>query len=220
MMLYFRTAVMIGRIVFLVVVFCFSLSSLLLADEWPAPQIREVFSRNRQYFVRITPGESWGETWGFKGAKIGKHAQADFFHEQPDKSYRLERTIELPNPVAPVDIFVSNHGNLVTLDNWHNRGYGVVLALYHPDGKPVKAYKLADLFPKKELDSFPESVSSILWHKGPTYINDDQKSFYMGYREAPDYRDLILDLVDGWVRLCASGPKYHCWAPSKDNGRH
>jgi hypothetical protein len=39
----------------------------------------EVFSQNRQYFVRITPGESWGETWGFAGAKIGRHAQAALF---------------------------------------------------------------------------------------------------------------------------------------------
>jgi hypothetical protein len=171
-------------------------------------------------FRSYHPGESWGETWGFKGAKIGKHAQAVFFHEQPDKSYRLERTVELLNPVGPVDIFVSNNGDLITLDNWHNRGYGVVLALYHFDGKLVKAYKLADLFPKKELDSFPESISSILWHKGPTYINDDQKNFYMGYREAPDYRDLTLDLAHGSVRLCAGGQKYHCWLPTTNRARN
>jgi len=198
---------------------CLCLSTVVSADEWPAPQIREVFSPNRQYFVRITPGESWGETWGFKGEKIGKHARADFFREQPDKSYRPVRTIDLRNPVAPVDVFVSNNGDLVTLDNWHNRGYGVVLALYHFDGKLVKGYRLADLFPKKDLDSFPGSVSSILWHKGPTYINDDQNNFYMGYHEAPDYRDLILDLDNGSVRLCASGPKYRCWPPATNTAK-
>lgn len=207
------------RVVFSIVAACVSLSPLLLADDWPAPQTREVFSRDRHCFVRITPGESWGEVWGFKGAKIGKHAQADFFREQSDKSYRLEKTIELLNPVAPVDFFVSNNGDLVTLDNWHNRGYGVVLALYHSDGKLVKAYKLADLFPKNELDSFPKSMSSILWHKGPTYINEDQKDFYMGYGEPPDYRDLIFDLANGSVRLCASSPKYHCWQPQTNEAK-
>jgi hypothetical protein len=184
---------------------------LLLADDWPGAQVREVFSRNRLYFVRITPGESWGETWGFAGAKIGKHAEAAFFREQPDKGYRLEQTIELLNPVAPVDFFVSNSGDLVTVDNWHNRGYGAVLVLFHADGKLVKAYKLSELFPKRELDSFPQSVSSILWHMGPMYIDEDQKIYYMGYHEPPDYRDLSLNLANGGTRLCASTPKYHCW---------
>ena len=96
---------------------------------------------------------------------------------------------------------MSNGGELVTLDNWHNRGYGAVLVLYHADGKLVKVYKLADLFPKSELDSFPQSVSSIMWHKGPMYIDQDQKSFYMGYRESSDFRNLSLNLTDGLIRL-------------------
>src|SRR5436190_7034466 len=133
------------RLIFGIVLFCVSLPAGLLADDWPGPQTREVFSQNRQYFVRITPGESWGETWGFAGTKIGRHAQAAFFREQSDKGYRLERTIELLNPVALVDVFVSNGGELVTLDNWHNRGYGAVLVLYHADGELIKVYKLADL---------------------------------------------------------------------------
>jgi hypothetical protein len=193
------------------VVFALTLPAHLRADDWPGAQVREVFSRDRQYFVRITPGDSWGETWGFAGAKKGKHARADFFRQQSDKSYRLQQSIDLLNPVAPVDFFVSNRGDLVTLDNWHNRGYGAVLALYRADGKLLKNYKLADLFPKKEIDSFPHSVSSIMWHTGPTYIDDAQAIFYMGYREAPDYRELILELANGSVRLCVSLPKCHCW---------
>lgn len=202
---------MCKRLVSAIVLLCVSLAGFLLADDWPGAQVREVFSQNRQYFVRIKPGESWGETWGFAGAKIGKHAEAAFFHEQADKGYRLERTIELLNPVAPVD-FVSNGGDLVTLDNWHNRGFGAVLVLYHADGKLVKAYKLVDLFPKAELDLFPQSVSSIMWHAGPMYIDEDQETFYMGYRESPDYRDLSLNLANGSIRLCRS-PRYHCWTP-------
>jgi hypothetical protein len=173
-------------------------------------KVTEVFSDNRAYFVRVIPGESIGETVGFKGARVGKHARAEVFHVQLDRSYRLDREIELLNPVAPVDFFVSNEGDLITLDNWHNVGYGSILALYRPNGKLVKAYRLADLFPKSELDAFPQSVSSIWWHKGPKYVDQEQKIFYMGYQEAPDYRDLILSLSDGSVRVCASSPKYHC----------
>ena len=197
---------------------CVGLSAHVAADDWPAPQVREVFSANRSYFVRITPGESWGETWGFAGQKVGRHAQAQFFGEQPDKSYRLEATVDLPNPVAPVDFFVSNKGDLVTVDNWHNRGYGAVLVLVHFDGKLVKAYKLTDLFTKKEIDTFSQSVSSILWHKGATFVNEEQNIFYMGYREAPDYRELILKLKDGSVTMCARPPLIQqksprCWSP-------
>jgi hypothetical protein len=191
-------------------VLCLCLVQCLCADDWPGAVTREVFSANRSYFVRISPGESLGETVGFAGAKLGKHAVAEFFHVQTDRGYRLDREIELLNPIAPVDFFVSNAGDLITLDNWHNVGYGSVLSLYRPDGKLVKAYKLAELFPKSQLDSFPHSISSIRWHKGPTYIHEDQKIFYMGYREAPDYRELILKLGDGSVRICVNSPKYHC----------
>jgi len=31
-----------------------------VGDEWPSPQVREVFSKARSYFVRVTPGQSWG----------------------------------------------------------------------------------------------------------------------------------------------------------------
>ena len=191
-------------------IICLAISPSPRADDWPGPVVREVFSKNREYFVRVTPGESVGETIGFGSAKIGKHARAAFFRVQQDRGYRLEREIELTNPVAPVEFFVSNTGDLVTLDNWHNVGYGMVLALYHNDGKMVKAYRLGELFPKREVDSFTHSVSSIWWHKGPTYIDEDQKTFYMGWREAPDYRELIIRLVDGSVRLCTSRPKYKC----------
>jgi hypothetical protein len=213
-----RGSALIRAGIFSTIALCLGLSTHVVADDWPAPQVREVFSANRSYFIRITPGESWGETWGFAGQKVGKHAQAQFFSEQPDKSYRLEGTIDLPNPVAPVDFFVSNKGDLVTVDNWHNRGYGAVLVLVHSNGKLVKAYKLADLFPKKEIDSFSQSVSSILWHKGPTFINEEQNIFYMGYREPPDYRELILKLKDGSVTLCARPPLIQqkgprCWSP-------
>jgi len=36
-----------------------------------------------------------------------------------------------------------------------------------------------------------------MWHTGATYIDDAQGIFYMGYREAPDYRDLMLELANG-----------------------
>ncbi len=74
----------------------------------------------------------------------------------------------------------------------------------------MKAYKLTDLFRKSEVAAFSQSVSSIWWHQGPKYIDESQKIFYMGYHEAPDYRELMVKLGDGSARLCSNNPKYEC----------
>ena len=149
-----------------------------------------------------------------KARRLENTLRPHFFANSPT-NYQLQREIDLLNPVAPVDFFVSNAGELVTLDNLHNRGYGAALVLYRPNGELVTSYKLSNLFTQKEIASFPMSVSSITWHNGPTYIGVDQKTFYMGYHEPPDYRELIPNLASGSVRFCASIPKYRCWMLKK-----
>jgi len=135
------------------------------ADDWPAPVTREVFSQSRAYFVRVVPGKSFGDTFGFSGAAKGPYATAEFYHLEKDRSYRLAATAPLLNPVAPVDFFVIDAGYLITLDNWHNTGYGKVVAFYTPLGKAIRAYELSDLFTKSEIDGFGHSESSIQWRK-------------------------------------------------------
>src|SRR5688572_18795218 len=92
------------------------------ADSWAAPQVKEVFSASRDHFVRIIPGSNLAATQGFAGAAKGPPAVAEFYQRQADRSYHWMRTVELLNPLAPVDFFVSNGGQLATIDNWHNRG--------------------------------------------------------------------------------------------------
>ena len=134
------------------------------ADDWPGPQVTEVFSASRNHFVRVTPGTSLGDTVGFGGSVKGPYAAAEFYARQPDRSYRLMHTsTTLLNPVAPVRVFVSDHGRLATVDNWHTMGFGQVVAIYASDGKLVKAYALADLFPPAAVKAMPHSVSSIHW---------------------------------------------------------
>ena len=167
-----------------------------------------MFSASRDHFVRVIPGKSVGDTLGFAGAPKGDYAAAEYYRRQPDKSYRLTATATLLNPVAPVDVFVSNAGRLVTVDNWHNRGYGKVLALYDDGGRLVKAYELADLFLKSEIDAYSHSVSSIAWHDGPVYLNQDQRTLYMMIKSG---RDLVLGLDTGRYAYCEPHPvKYLC----------
>jgi hypothetical protein len=134
-------------------------------DDWPTAVIREVFSPSRAYFVRVIPGKSYGDTVGFSGAAKGPYATAEFYRLEKDRSYRLAATASLLNPVAPVEFFVTDNGFLITLDNWHNLGYGKVVAFYTPEGKPIRAYELSDLFTKSEIEAFGHSVSSIQWRK-------------------------------------------------------
>ena len=178
------------------------------ADDWPSPQVREVFSANRDHFVRVTPGDSWGDVWGFKGANKGRYATAEFFRRAADGSYKPTTKVTLPNPVAPVEIFVSNAGRFATIDNWHNRGYGTAVAIYASDGSVAKAYVLADLFTAEEIEAFSHSVSSINWHDGPIYINQDQKTLYLMIKSGTD---MVFGLETGTFAYCETRDgKYQC----------
>ena len=163
---------------------------------------------SRGHFVRVTPGKSLGDTFGFAGAAKGAYATAEYYRRQGDGSYHPMQKVTLANPVAPVEFFVSDDGRLVTIDNWHNRGFGAVLAVYDAQGKTVKTYTLADLFSKAEIEAFSHSVSSIHWHDGPTYLNKDQRTLYMMIASG---RDLIVGLETGRYAYCETqSGKYVC----------
>ena len=178
-----------------------------LADDWPAPSIREIFSPSRSHFVRVIPGSNWDETYGFRGAQKGPFAQAEFFGRQPDGSYQRLRAITLVNPVAPVDFFVTNRGDLVTLDNWHNKGYGKVVVFYRLEGKVTQAYELPDLFSTDEVNGFDHSMSSIQW-RSQAYLNPDGRSLFLQIREGTD---VTFDIPSGAYQVCEnSGGRYVC----------
>jgi hypothetical protein len=168
-------------------------------DSWAGPQVREAFSASREHFVRVSPGESFGDTYGFAGASKGAFAKAEFYRRAADRSYRLTATATLLNPVAPVQFFVSDDGRLATVDNWHNKGYGEAVAIYDAAGKPVKSYQLKDLFLPLEIALFTHSVSSIHWHEGPVYINQDQKTLYLMVKSGAD---LVFGLETGAFAYC------------------
>lgn len=185
--------------VFLIVLCaCMSVS----ADEWPSPQMREEFSESRSYFVRVTPGNSWGDTVGFKGAPKGTSAKAQFFRREPDMSYRPLKEIELVNPVAPVEFFVSNDGYLATLDNWHNRGYGKVVAFYSSDGNHIKDYELRDLFSEDEIRRFDRSVSSIAWHGSADYVRPDHKTLNVDVQNLGKGSGFVFEMRTGKYQYC------------------
>lgn len=169
------------------------------ADSWAGPVTKEVFSASREYFVRIVPGESLGDTYGFGGEKKGRYATAEFYRRAPDRSYRLLQEVSLQNPVAPVEFFVSNAGHLATVDNWHNLGIGKVVSIYDAGGKLVRDYTLLDLFELAEIEAFDRSVSSIHWRKGPLYIRADQKTLLVTVKSGVDF---LFGLESGKYKYC------------------
>lgn len=138
---------------------------------------------------------------GFSGAAKGPFATAEFYRLEKDRSYRLAATAPLLNPVAPVDFFVTDRGLLVTLDNWHNMGYGKVAVFYSPDGKPIRAYELSDLFMKSESDGFRRSVSSIWWRKATgAYVREDQDTLYITVNDSG--AGFVFEVANGSYQYC------------------
>jgi hypothetical protein len=170
------------------------------ADQWPAPRTREVWSQSRDYFVRVIPGTSIGETVGLRGAPTGPPATAELYRRASDRSYRLAWTISLVNPVAPIDLFLTDRGYLVTLDNWHNMGYGKIVVFYAPDGQLVRGHALDDLFAAAEIDKLPRSVSSIWWRKQVAYVRPDQRSLYVSVGDGG--REFVFETETGAYQFC------------------
>jgi hypothetical protein len=189
------------------VIFTLAAERSARADSWRAAQISEVFSQSREWFVRVTPGVSLGETVGFAGAAKGKHATAEFYQRAPDRSYRLTKEVILHNPVAPVVFLVTDRGYLVTLDNWHNMGYGKAVASYSPDGRLVFAAELKDLFSTEEIARFRSSVSSIWWRTETVYVREGQQSIYVALNVKGS--ELILEPETGRWQYCEWQGKTH-----------
>jgi hypothetical protein len=157
--------------------------SSVRADDWPSPQSQVVFSADGRRFVRLVPGTAWGDAIGFAGARKGAYARGQFYALQGDRSYRLVADVALLNPVAPVDAILTNRGELVTFDNWHNFGFGAVVAIYEPAGTLRASYTLEQLYGAAKLAAVPRSVSSRWWRCRPFGFVDPASETSLYVRE-------------------------------------
>lgn len=181
------------------------------SDDWAGARSFQVFSESAKYFVRVTPGESVGDTVGFAGTRKGKFAQALYYALQADRSYKLLHEIRLQNPVAPVDLLLSDRGHFITFDNWHNLGFGKVVTIYAPTGKLVRSYELNQLYSVAPLEKIPTSVSSRHWRCQPIHFVEpkEQKSVYVpevlgGY--------FVFSLATGEM-VYTTGARKECLSP-------
>ena len=92
----------------------------------------------------------------------GSYATAEW-HRFNGLTYEKIRSVTLLNPIAPVDIEVTDGGFLVAIDNWHNLGMGNVLAIYSPRGTVIKKFSLKDLYSNEDIARIQASTSSVHW---------------------------------------------------------
>ena len=150
------------RALVLLVLACLAVAGEALSDSWPAAAVLGKASANGQYVVRVNPGKSMGDVSGYAGLPKGPYATAQW-HRFDGKSYVKVADQTLTNPIAPVDIEVTNRGLLVTLDNWHNLGIGYAVAIYGSHGDLVKKYTLKDLYSASDLKRIQVTTSSVHW---------------------------------------------------------
>ena len=136
---------------------------LASADSWPAAKVAGAASPTGQVVVRVLPGTSLGDVYGFDGERKGESASAIFYRLGATDVYAQYQKISLLNPVAPLFTAVTDAGELVTLGNWHNMGLGKVVVIYRPDGQLLRSYDLAQIYTEAEIQKIPNTVSSVWW---------------------------------------------------------
>jgi hypothetical protein len=142
--------------------------TVLHGDSWQWPSVVTACSPSSSYIAQVTPGSGFGS---YERAITNREDNAIVIVSvRPAPGItNLVWSGKLINPVAPVHVYVSDGGYLVTMDNWHNVGYGPVIAIYDPKGRLLRHWSLDELFTPEERGQFIHSVSSISWHSGAIF---------------------------------------------------
>ena len=172
-------------------------SFIVDADSWLPPEPMAALSADASILVRIEPG-----VLPNRDASNQPHfAKASFFRWDHQGSYQAYQQLSLQNKVSPLLIYVSNQGELITLDNWYNSGHGDVVVLYKADGSVLKSFGLSAFYTRPQLEQLLQSVSSVQWRcfeKSPYLL---QRDFYLPIRPAGVVKinldDASVSLIDG-----------------------
>lgn len=184
--------------------------SLMLADKWPAPEIRDYYSADSSYFVRIFPLTVPAKyyKWQQASPKKKRHFRAKdtvlvpccaMLYERTKTTPRLVWKQNLVNQVAPVEAVVSNDSRyVVTFDNHHSMGYGEdVMVVYDYQGSLLKQYSLEQISPFP-VNRYVASRSSLWWRRAtPAFVAPDKLSLqYTTQDSVTQSRDYSLAKLD------------------------
>ena len=131
------------------------------ADQWEAPSVRGAISDDGDTVLRVVPAQ--------RGAKA---TALVYRRSSADDVFRLERSFDLVNRVAPVHIAVSRGGEwFVTVDEWGSAGYSNAVVLYDQEGRHVRTWTVEELMSGDEISKLRVSVSSRDWASSLTIVD-------------------------------------------------
>ena len=80
----------------------------------------------------------------------------------------------LVNFISPVKAIVANDGkSVITIDDWHSKGYEHTFVLYGENGKLIKDFELKDISPFP-LEQYLHTRSSIHWGGNVEFLDNDR----------------------------------------------
>jgi tetratricopeptide (TPR) repeat protein len=158
------------------------------ADEWASPTPITLTSPNGKLQAVITPARS----------NDGKSHASVAIGAKPGTAKKRV----LDDDWMPVDAILFDDGSLLTLDHWHQLGFGNVATLYEVDGRVRWTRTLDQLVGAQLVERARHSVSSIWWRKMPLEwtLATDGKS---GLITLFDENKLKLGLADGSTTVVA-----------------
>ena len=171
---------------YILIILAILLADKVLADTWASPKIRDYYSADSTFFVRIYPQDIPEKYFKWVNATPRKKKRFQPADTLVTPCFaRMYKVIngkdsliweqKLINIVAPVTAILSNDGKyLVTFDNWYSMGYGVdIMVYYNEKGELIKRYMLEDISPFP-INTYTTSISSIWWRCGQDFIDNQR----------------------------------------------
>ena len=171
------------------------------ADTWMPPHWITVSSPSKLFIAQVIPGD--GNSGNFEQAitNLEYNATVKVSARHPAGTTNLVWEGKLVNPVAPTDVYISDAGNLVTLDNWHSAGYGPIVVFYGPKGQLIRYWELKDLLTMMQrIDVM--SASSMWWRSGKPRFGEGIRTNTLIVPSVVG--EFVFDVTDG--RLLSAPP--------------
>lgn len=170
---------MCSRIIVLLAILVLTWTGAARADSWLPAKIETYTSTNGKWRLTVYPRELTSPLDYFQdkvddkpnaGGVPGDTQRSAMAHMERLVDGRWQTVWKMPlaNEVSPVEVVVSNDGEMATLDNWHSMGWGDdAVVIYSAMGEQLGKFGLGGFLPKGYIDALPHSVSSIHWRGEP-----------------------------------------------------
>lgn len=135
------------------------------ADSWSRPEEKIIESPNGKYRLSLVPGDYKKKTPPTIALeKLNHHVNEIVYKRAP------------VNEISPVEIYISDSGYVITLNDWLMSGFKHSFVIYDPKGNIIRDSRLEDMFSEEEIENkVKRTVSSRRWRYlgEKPYFNDN-----------------------------------------------